>query len=150
MKTYYPKAGDIQERWFVVDANDEVVGRLASRIAMVLRGKNSPRFTPHANLRHHVIVINADKVRLTGRKMDEKVYYHHTGWPGGIRSITARALMEKNPTEVLRKAVKGMLPHNRLGNATMTRLRLFAGPEHCHSAQKPEALVVTKAAQRKG
>jgi len=149
MKTYYPKKGDIQEQWYVVDAENEVLGRLASRIALVLRGKNSPRFTPHADMGTHVIVVNAEKVRLTGRKMDDKTYHRHTGWIGGLRSTTARKLLEKKPTEVLRKAVRGMLPHNRLGNATMKRLRLFAGPTHDHAAQKPIPLLLTKAAKEK-
>jgi large subunit ribosomal protein L13 len=149
MKTYYPKKGDIQEQWYVVDAENEVLGRLASRIALVLRGKNSPRFTPHADMGAHVIVVNAEKIRLTGRKMDDKTYHRHTGWIGGLRSTTARKLLEKKPTEVLRKAVRGMLPHNRLGNATMKRLRLFAGPTHDHAAQKPIPLVLTKAVKEK-
>jgi large subunit ribosomal protein L13 len=147
MKTYTPKAGDLEEKWFVIDADGLVLGRLASRIAMVLRGKNDPRYTPHANMHAHVVVINAEKVRLTGKKWTDKIYYRHSGWIGGIRSITAEKLLEKKPTELLRKAVWGMLPHNRLGHATMTRLRLFVGPEHEHQAQKPVALDVMVKAQ---
>lgn len=144
MKTYFPKEGELKEQWFVVDAENQVVGRLASRIASVLRGKNTPRYTPHANMHTHVVVINADKIRLTGRKMTEKAYYHHTGWPGGIRAATPEKLLEKKPTEIVRSAVWGMLPHNRLGHATMKRLRLFAGSEHHHKAQKPKPIVLTK------
>ncbi len=144
MKTYTPKAGDIPEKWYLVDADGETVGRLASRIALVLRGKNDPRFTPHANMHTHVVVINAEKVRFSGNKLLEKKYYRHTNWPGGIKDATAKELLEKKPTEVLRHAVWGMLPKNRLGHATMKRLRLFAGPEHTHSAQKPEAIELTK------
>ena len=143
-KTYSLKAQDAKEQWFVVDAEGLVLGRLASRIAHVLRGKNSPRFTPHANMRHHIVVVNAEKVKLTGKKLSSKVYYRHTGWPGGIRSITAERLLAKRPTEVLRKAVQGMLPHNRLGRAAMKRLRLFAGPDHDHAAQTPEPIQLRK------
>jgi len=149
MNTYYPKKGDLKEQWFEVNAENQILGRLASRIAAVLRGKTSPRFTPHANMQTHVIVVNAGKIRMTGRKLDDKTYYRHTGWIGGLRKTSPRKLLAEKPTEVLRKAVKGMLPHNRLGNATMKRLRLFAGPTHRHSAQQPIPLVVTKPAKAK-
>ena len=148
MKTYYPKAGDLAEQWFLVDAEGEILGRLASRIAMVLRGKNDPRYTPHANMQTHVVVVNAEKVRMTGRKEDEKEYFRHTGWPGGLKSTTPHKLLSTDPTEILRAAIWGMLPHNRLGHATMKRLRLFTGPEHEHGAQKPVPIVLTK--ERKG
>lgn len=144
MRTYTPKAGDLKEQWFLVDAKDEVLGRLASRIAMVLRGKNDPRFTPHANMQTHVIVVNADKVKLTGRKLLNKKYYTHSEWVGSLREFTAEKLLARKPTEVLRLAVWGMIPHNRLGHATMTRLRLYAGTEHEHGAQKPVAIELTK------
>ena len=147
MKTYTPKAGDIQEQWYVVDAEGQVLGRLASRIALVLRGKNDPRYTPHANMHNHVVVVNAEKIRLTGNKLKEKTYHRHSGWIGSLRSITAEKLLEKKPTEPLRKAVWGMLPHNRLGRATMKRLRLFTGPEHHHQAQKPVELDVMQKAR---
>ena len=150
MRTYTPKAGDLKEQWFVVDAKDEVLGRLASRIAMVLRGKNDPRFTPHANMQTHVVVINAEKVKLTGNKLLDKKYYFHSNHPGGIKEITAEKMLERKPTDVLRLAVWGMLPHNRLGHATMTRLRLFAGPEHDHAAQKPVAIELTKKRAQRG
>ncbi len=144
MKTFTPKLGDIKEQWFVVDAANQVLGRLASRIALVLRGKNDPRFTPHADMRNHVIVVNADKIRLTGRKWNDKIYHHHTGYIGHLRSESAEHLHQRKPTEILRRAVRGMIPHNPLGNATMTNLRLFAGPEHCHKAQKPVELKFDK------
>lgn len=140
MKTYSPKPAEIEEQWFVVDAEGEVVGRLASRIALVLRGKNDPRFAPHVNMRNHVVVVNADKVRFTGNKLADKKYYRHSGWIGGIKETSAEQMMAKKPTEVLRHAVWGMLPKNRLGHATMKRLRLFAGPDHHHQAQQPKPL----------
>jgi large subunit ribosomal protein L13 len=140
MKTLSAKPSEIQERWYVVDARDQVLGRLAARIARVLRGKHLPNFTPHVNMGTHVIVLNAGEVKLTGNKWSEKTYYRHTGWPGGIRSATAEEMQAKKPGEILRIAVKGMLPKNRLGSATLTRLRIFAGPEHNHQAQKPESL----------
>jgi large subunit ribosomal protein L13 len=149
MKTFTPKAGEIEEQWFLVDAKDEVLGRLASRIALVLRGKNDPRYTPHANMHNHVVVVNADKIRLTGKKWTEKTYYHHSGWIGGIKSVTAEKLMEKKPTEMVRKAVRGMIPHNRLGEATMKRLRLYIGPEHDQQAQNPVPIDLVKKRKEK-
>ncbi len=140
MKTLSAKPSEIQERWYVVDAKDQVLGRLAARIAKVLRGKHLANFTPHVNMGTHVIVVNAGDIKLTGNKLSEKTYYRYTGWPGGIRSATAEEMQEKKPGEILRIAVKGMLPKNRLGRATMKRLRIFAGPEHTHQAQKPESL----------
>ena len=128
----------MQLEW--VDAEDQVLGDLASDIATVLRGKHLANFTPHVNMRTHVVVVNAEKVHLTGRKWDNKTYYHHTGWPGGLRSITARELNERKPGEVVRKAVRGMTPKNKLGATMMKRLRIFAGPKHEHKAQKPVPL----------
>lgn len=140
MKTYSPKPGEIPEKWYIIDAENQIIGRLAARISQVLRGKNLPTYSPHWDMQAHVVVVNADKALFTGRKMREKVYYRHTGYPGGIRSITAEALNERKPGEVLRKAVHGMLPKNRLGRVMRKRLRIFAGPEHEHQAQKPELL----------
>jgi large subunit ribosomal protein L13 len=140
MKTYAPKQGDITEKWYVVDAKDQILGRLAARIAAVLRGKRLPTFTPYADMQTHVIVINADKVRLTGKKLRTKTYYWHTLYRGGLRATTAQQLLQKKPTELLRRAVRGMIPHNRLGNATMKRLRIYAQPTHPHQAQNPELL----------
>jgi large subunit ribosomal protein L13 len=143
MKTYSPKPGDIPEKWYVVDAQGHVVGRLAAEIAKVLRGKNLPTFAPHWDMDTHVIVINAEKAILTGRKMRDKMYYRHTGWPGGLRSTTAQKLNTEKPGEVLREAVHGMLPKTRLGRAMRKRLRIFAGPTHEHEAQQPEPLEFT-------
>lgn len=142
MKTYSPKPGDIEEKWYVVDAEGQVVGRLAARIAEILRGKHLPQYSPHWDMRTHVIVVNAEKAVLTGRKMREKVYYRHSGWPGGLKALTAQQLNERKPGEILRKAVHGMLPKNRLGRLLRKRLRIFAGPTHCHAAQKPEPLEI--------
>ena len=141
-KTYTPKADDITRQWFVVDASDKVLGRLASEIAQVLRGKRKPSFTPHADVGDHVIVINADKVRVTGNKAEAKMYYRHTGYPGGIRTTSYSAMMEKHPERILQKAVWGMLPHNKLGRSIYKKLRVYAGPEHRHQAQLPVALEI--------
>ncbi len=124
----------------MVDAQSKVLGRMASEIAQVLRGKNKPIFTPHVDTGDFVIVINADKVRFTGKKLKDKVYYHHSGYIGGIKSITAEKLMQKDPTEVVHKAVKGMLPKNRLGRKLIKKLKVYAGGEHPHQAQHPEIL----------
>ena len=134
------KSHELDEKWYVVDAKDKILGRLASDIAHVLRGKHLPNFTPHVNMRTHVIVVNADKARLTGDKLRQKRYYRHTGYPGGIRSLTAEQLLATRPGEMIRKAVWGMLPKNRLGRATMTRLRVFSDEDHRHQAQMPVPL----------
>lgn len=138
--TYSAKASDNPGRWWIVDADGAVLGRLASQVAARLRGKHNPAFTPHVDTGDSVIVINAGKIKLTGRKMEEKTYYRHSGYVGGIKSITARKLMEKRPEEVIRKAVKGMLPKNSLGRQLFKKLKVYAGGEHPHSAQKPETL----------
>jgi large subunit ribosomal protein L13 len=143
MGTYYPRGGDMKEKWYVVDAAGEVVGRLASRVAAVLRGKTLPTFHPAVNPNTHVIIVNADKAVLTGRKMRAKLYHSHSGYPGGYKAKTAEELEAKKPGEVLRRAIKGMLPHTRLGDATMTRIRLYAGPAHPHQAQNPEPVKLT-------
>ena len=140
MRTYSPKKEDLEEMWYIVDARGKILGRLASRIASVLRGKHLPRFSPHISPRTHIIVINAEKIKLTGRKMTNKKYYWHTGYPGGIRSTTPEKLLKNQPGKVIQKAVWGMIPKNRLGRATMKRLRIYAGPEHPHAAQKPQPL----------
>ena len=140
MRTYSPKREDLEEKWYIVDARGKILGRLASRIASVLRGKHLPRFSPHISPRTHIIVINAEKIKLTGRKMTNKTYYWHTGYPGGIRSTTPEKLLKNQPEKVIQKAVWGMIPKNRLGRATMKRLRIYAGPEHPHAAQKPQPL----------
>jgi len=139
-KTYSPKVGDIERQWFVVDATDQVLGRLASKVAQVLRGKGKPIYAPHADVGDHVIVINAEKVKVTGRKAEQKLYYRHTGYPGGIRSTSYSEMMEKHPERIVQKAVRGMLPHNSLGRRMFKKLRVYAGSEHRHAAQKPVPL----------
>lgn len=139
-KTYFPKADELTSDWVVVDANDQNLGRLASRIARVLLGKHKPSFTPGVSVGDYVVVINAERIRVTGKKMDDKVYYHHSGYPGGIKAITLRQQLDKHPDRVLRSAVWGMLPHNKMGRSILKRLKVYAGPEHPHEAQKPQPL----------
>jgi large subunit ribosomal protein L13 len=143
-KTYYPKANEIERKWFVVDANGENLGRLATRIATVLLGKHKPTFTPGVEMGDYVIVVNAERVTVTGThttsKKDSKVYYRHSGYPGGLKSVTLRDQLKKHPDRVLRSAVWGMLPHNRMGRSLMKRLKIYAGPDHPHGIQKPEPL----------
>ena len=140
MKTQFAKKGDIDRKWYVVDAKDAVLGRLAVKIATCLRGKNKPVFTPNVDTGDFVIVINADKVRLTGKKLTDKVYYHHSGYIGGIKSKTAKEMMEETPERILEKAVWGMLPKNRLGRTMIRKLKVYKGTEHPHKAQSPEIL----------
>lgn len=141
--TYSAKKDDIQGKWWVVDAEGAILGRLASGIASRLRGKHSPLFTPHVDTGDSVIVINADKVVLTGRKLDQKNYYRHSGYIGGLKTITARKLLEKKPEELVRFAVKGMLPKNRLGRKLFKKLKVYVGDKHPHEAQKPEVLTIS-------
>ena len=138
MKTYSAKKEDVSRRWLLVDAQDKVLGRLATKVAHILSGKEKPVFTNHVDTGDFVIVINAGKVRLTGDKLDKKVYYRHSGFPGGIKGITAREMLEKKPGQVIKNAVKGMLPKNRLGVRMIGKLKIYAGPDHPHEAQKPE------------
>ena len=140
MKTYSAKPGEIQRDWYVVDAEGQTLGRLATQIADTLRGKRKPQYTPHVDTGDFVVVVNAEKIRVTGKKLDEKLYYRHSGYPGGLRSRPLRDELERRPTEVLRKAVKGMLPRNRLGRAQLTKLKIYAGPERPHDAQAPKPL----------
>ncbi len=140
MNTYSPKPGDIEDKWYVVDAENKVLGRLASETAKILRGKHKPQFTPHVNCGDHVVVINAEKVRVTGKKPLQKLYIRHTGWPGGLRTTVYRDLQAKFPERIIQLAVKGMLPKTKLGRAMAKKLRVYAGPEHPHESQKPEAL----------
>jgi len=140
MKTYVAKPSTIERKWYIVDAKDQRLGRLATRIADTLRGKNKPEYTPNIDTGDFVIVVNADKIVVTGRKMEKKVYYRHTGYPGGLKQRTLAQMMEKKPEEVLRLAVKGMMPKNRLARAQLNKLKIYAGPEHKHMAQKPEEL----------
>ena len=135
------KPGDVTPTWWVVDAEDQVLGRLATRIATLLRGKHRPLYTPHADAGDFVIVVNAEKVKLTGRKREQKTYYRHSGWPGGLREISAdKVLTGVHPERVVERAVRGMLPHNSLGRKLFRKLKVYAGPEHPHAAQKPEVL----------
>jgi large subunit ribosomal protein L13 len=140
MRTYSPSAKDITRDWYVVDAEGQTLGRLATRIATVLRGKHKPTYTPHLDLGDHVVVVNADKVVLTGTKAEQKLYHSHSGFPGGIRSVPFAAMLEKQPTQVVEKAVKGMLPKNKLGRSMSRKLKVYAGPQHPHAAQQPKPL----------
>jgi large subunit ribosomal protein L13 len=134
---------DVEQRWFVVDAEDVVLGRLATRVAMILRGKHRPTFTPHNDTGEYVIVVNADKVKLTGRKLQQKIYHRHTGWMGGVKSVTAeKVLASPYADRVVLDAVRGMLPKNSLGRQMFSKLKVYAGPEHPHAAQKPEVLTI--------
>ena len=142
MKTYSAKPGEITREWYLVDADGQTLGRLATQIADTLRGKRKPQFTPHVDTGDFVIVVNAEKIVTTGAKLDQKRYYRHSGYPGGIRSRTLREQLDRRPTEVLRKAVKGMLPKNRLARQQLTKLKIYAGPEHPHAAQAPKPLEV--------
>jgi len=134
------KAEDTKRNWILVDAEGKILGRMATEIAAILRGKTKPTYTPHADAGDFVVVINAEKVALTGRKCSQKMYYHHSGYPGGIKAISAEKLRQKRPEEIIRKAVWGMLPKNRLGRKLIKKLKVYAGPEHPHGAQKPEPL----------
>ena len=142
MKTFSAKKEDIVRQWVVVDAQDQVLGRLATRIAQILRGKNKPIFTNHVDTGDFVIVVNAEKIRLTGNKLDAKVYYRHSGYPGGIKGMTAREMLKRKPEQVIKTAVKGMLPKNRLASRVISKLKVYAGPDHPHEAQQPEKLEI--------
>jgi large subunit ribosomal protein L13 len=138
--THVVRADDIEREWFVVDAAGQTLGRLASNVARILRGKHKATYSPHLDVGDYVIVVNADRVAVTGRKMDQKTYYRHTGYPGGLKSITLREQLVRHPTFAVRVAVKGMLPKNRLGRRMLRKLKVYAGAEHPHQAQQPKAL----------
>jgi len=140
MKTYNAKPGEITREWYLVDADGQTLGRLATRLADLLRGKGKPQFTPHVDTGDFVVVVNAEKVAVTGNKLDSKIYYRHSGYPGGLRQRTLREQLARRPEEVLRKAVKGMLPRNRLSRQQLTKLKIYAGPDHPHEAQEPKPL----------
>ncbi|MGZ4289689.1 MAG: 50S ribosomal protein L13 [Gaiellaceae bacterium] len=140
MKTYSAKPGEVTREWYLVDAEGKTLGRLATQIADTLRGKRKPQYTPHVDTGDFVIVVNAEKIQVTGNKLDQKRYYRHSGYPGGLRSRTLREQLDRRPTEVLRVAVKGMLPKNRLARQQITKLKIYAGPEHPHEAQNPKPL----------
>ncbi len=140
MKTYATKASDIVRKWYVVDAQDKTLGRLASQVARVLMGKHKPIFSPNMDTGDFVVIVNAEKIRVTGRKLTDKMYYHHSGYPGGIKSASLEQMLERHPDRVLRLAIKNMLPHNKLGRNMIRKLKVYAGPEHPHEAQQPEKL----------
>ncbi|MDA0693893.1 MAG: 50S ribosomal protein L13 [Proteobacteria bacterium] len=140
MKTYSAKTGEVNQAWFIVDATDKTLGRLASEIAHRLRGKHKPEYTPHIDTGDYIVVVNAEKVKVTGAKSTDKMYHHHTGYPGGLKSFSFEKLIERAPERVLQRAVKGMLPRNPLGRAMFRKLKVYAGSEHPHTAQQPETL----------
>ena len=142
MKTYVAKTEDVKRDWYLVDVDSQVLGRIATTIANVLRGKNKPTFTPSVDTGDFVIVVNAEKIALTGNKLADKTYYSHSGYPGGIKSITAGKLIEKKPEELIKHAVKGMLPKNKLARHMLNKLKIYSGSEHPHKAQQPKALNV--------
>lgn len=140
MKTYVTKPGSVEREWYVVDAEGQTLGRLASRIATILRGKHKPQFSPAVDVGDFVVVVNAEKIRVTGRKLEQKIYYRHSGYPGGLRETSLADQLQRHPTRVLKAAVRGMLPRNRLGRKMFKKLKVYAGPEHPHQAQRPQPL----------
>jgi len=140
MKTWNAKPHEVERRWYVVDAEGETLGRLATRVADTLRGKRKPGYTPHVDTGDFVIVVNAEKIAVTGKKLQQKMYYRHSGYPGGLKTRTLSEQLDRRPTEVIRAAVKGMLPRNKLSRAQIGKLKVYAGPEHPHEAQQPEPL----------
>jgi len=144
MKSYMASTANVERKWYVVDAADQTLGRLSSEIAKVLRGKNKPTYTPHIDTGDYVIVINADKIKVTGKKLDQKIYYHHSDYVGGMKETTLKEMLDKKPENVITLAVKGMLPKGPLGRSMLTKLHVYAGPEHDHAAQKPEVLEIAK------
>ncbi len=147
MRTYSPKASEITREWHVIDATDVVLGRLATQAAALLRGKHKPTFVPHMDVGDFVIIINADKVALTGSKLKQKKEYRHSGYPGGLTATTYAELLETNPERAVEKAVKGMIPHNKLGRAQLTKLKVYSGATHPHAAQNPKPFEITQVAQ---
>jgi len=147
LRTYTPKPGEITRTWHIIDANDIVLGRLASQIAVLLRGKHKTSFAPHVDTGDFVVVINAAKVALTGSKREQKMDYRHSGYPGGMRATSYTELLESNPRRAVEKAVKGMLPHNKLGRQQLSKLKVYAGPDHPHTAQKPQSFQIIQVSQ---
>jgi len=139
-KSYYPKLGEVSQEWYLVDAQGQNLGRLATRIARALIGKNKPQFTPGVDIGDFVVVVNAERITVSGKRLDQKVYYHNSGYPGGMKAVTLRDQLVRRPERVIRSAVWGMLPHNRYGRRLLRKLRVFAGPDHEHQAQKPTPL----------
>jgi large subunit ribosomal protein L13 len=146
-RTFSPKPADVQREWVIIDATDIVLGRLASTVAALLRGKHKATFAPHMDMGDFVIIVNADKVALTGAKLAKKLAYRHSGYPGGISSMTYAEMLEKHPTRAVEKAVRGMLPKNSIGRAQLTKLKVYAGPEHPHAAQQPKPYTLSQVAQ---
>ncbi|WP_026406658.1 50S ribosomal protein L13 [Actinomyces gerencseriae] len=147
MRTYTPKPGDVEKNWYVIDATDVVLGRLAAQAANLLRGKHKPRFAPNEDCGDYVIIVNADKVVLTNGKADKKFAYRHSGYPGGLRAVSYRDLLENRPERAVEKAIKGMVPHTKLGRAQLKKLKVYAGAEHPHASQNPQAFEITQVAQ---
>ena len=147
MRTYSPKPSDIERKWYVIDATDIVLGRLASQVAVLLRGKHKPTYAPHMDMGDYVIVVNAEKIALTGSKREDKMAYHHSGFPGGLRAVNYAELLETHPERAIEKAVQGMLPKNRLARQQIQKLKVYAGPEHPHASQNPEPFELTQIAQ---
>jgi large subunit ribosomal protein L13 len=148
VRTYTPKPGDVERAWHVIDATDVVLGRLASHVATLLRGKHKATFAPHVDQGDFVIIINADKVALTGNKREQKLAYRHSGYPGGLRAVPYSELLAKKPERAVEKAVRGMLPRNSLGRAQISKLKVYAGPEHPHAAQQPKPFEITQVSQQ--
>jgi large subunit ribosomal protein L13 len=144
MKSFIPRAEDMQKRWYVIDAEGQILGRLATRAARLLTGKDKPIYTPFLDTGDHVIIINAEKIRLSGKKLTDKMYRHHTGFPGGLKEVSAEILMSKNPGKLVREAVIGMLPKTKLGRAMRKKLKVYRGTQHPHQAQKPETMAVSQ------
>ncbi len=144
MKSYMARPLEVERKWHVIDAEGQTLGRLATEIARLLRGKNKPQYTPHVDTGDFVVVVNAEKVVVTGKKAEQKVYYRHTGYPGGLRETSYEVMLERRPTEILRKAVRGMMPRTRLGRQQFRKLKIYAGPEHPHEAQSPEPYEVKR------
>ncbi len=142
MKTKFAKKSEVERKWYVIDAKDRILGRLATNVAVRLRGKHKPVFTPNSDTGDFIVVVNADKIKVTGKKLLQKFYYHHSGYPGGIKSESLKRRLEKNPDRVIKSAVWGMLPKNRLGRAMLKKLKVYKGPEHPHAAQQPEPLTI--------
>lgn len=140
MKTYHAKPGEVERKWFIIDADGQVLGRVASEAAQILRGKKKPQYTPHVDVGDFVIIVNADKIRVTGNKVLKKEYFRHSGYPGGLKSETFQEAMQKHPERVIEHAVKGMLPKNTLGRAQGMKLKVYAGPDHPHAAQQPQKI----------
>jgi large subunit ribosomal protein L13 len=147
VRTFTPKTADVQRQWLVIDATDVVLGRLASQVAILLRGKHKATFAPHLDTGDFVVIVNADKVALTGAKLEQKRAYRHSGYPGGLKSRTYAEMLDKHPAKAVEKAVRGMLPKTSLGRAQLSKLKVYAGPEHPHQAQKPEEFTISQVAQ---